>query len=773
MTVSSSITTHSYIPAGSMLAESLAGLVFIDAANLVVTDPNDAVQVLGTDYEITGNGRTGTASIRTLRVYAGGLVLTVTRTTPSVQEANIEPQQPLPAEAVEKELDRRALIEQETRRSLAEFDTLALQVPKGQVAPVVDMTGLAEGELLQYRSGKLQRFLHAPFAGKYFAGDPTGLIIPATGLGGGDEDLRADLASGDAGAAMVAVKQTGTGAIVENLLTWARRVGVYPEQFKLPGDPDDTLSFTRMFALAGLKKFICVGAYVVTTTFAPPAGATIDGYGIGKITVTTANTSLFNVQNNSKVDIQNLEMEATAFGANAYVAAVVLDNSTNCKVKNCTAKGFQWGGVYLANANSNTIDEVYVVDMLGTVSDAADIHVYYNSSYNLIINNRCFGGRTVGVNVQDPGGNGDWLPQGNIVRNNTIGAHTVFGINVYIGSPPGTIRDSSNLVDGNLVYDITGTGNVANGMGIYCVGNGLGGLRVVNNGVSNCCINTENRTNGPGGITISGFGQTEGLTGNAIPPYVGGNTINKMTQGDGLLIVSCLNGCTLGPNNATLTAANNGSGPGGGTLIGQALRIDNSNDVNGVGGIYTNRGVSDAVFVFVSSGDRRNINLSGMKVKTATGYGLRTSRLSTFRLARSNFHMFNGESGGGAFSVDALDDSSLMAIKISSGATYAGEIYRCKTTNFNGLRLAGTNALLTSGDCTGSVFDKSNIMTGAVENAATGLLIERYGTAAPTTGAGALGDRVLNRTPGSGLPVEWLVTAAAYPGTWSPGYVMP
>ena len=202
MTVSSSITTHSYIPAGAMLAESLAGLVFLNANDLVVTDPDDAVQVLGTDYEITGNGRTGAGSIRTLRAYAGGLVLTVTRVTPSVQEANIEAQQPLPAEAIETELDRRALIEQETRAGFNLLEGRVLKAVPGELGGTLPPLATGVG-----------KFLSRTASDEWFFTDG----------GGADDALRADLGTGP-GSALVKFSPGGTGAVDSDVQSELRRL---------------------------------------------------------------------------------------------------------------------------------------------------------------------------------------------------------------------------------------------------------------------------------------------------------------------------------------------------------------------------------------------------------------------------------------------------------------------------------------------------------------------------------------------------------------------
>jgi hypothetical protein len=134
MTVSSNILSHSYIPAGLMLAESLSNLHFLTAADLVVTLESGAVQVLGTDYEITGNGRTGTGSIRALHAYAPGLLLIITRKTDIIQEAATPPFTPLPSEEIERALDRRTMVEQELSEGLGDLGERAIKLPEGENA---------------------------------------------------------------------------------------------------------------------------------------------------------------------------------------------------------------------------------------------------------------------------------------------------------------------------------------------------------------------------------------------------------------------------------------------------------------------------------------------------------------------------------------------------------------------------------------------------------------------------------------------------------------
>lgn len=131
-----------------MLAESLAGLFAIKADDLVVTDPAGAVQVLGTDYEVTGSLRTGAGSIRALRAYEAGVTLTATRVTERVQEAAIPVGQPLPSKAIERELDRRALVEQELDADAAVLESRALRVPVGESIAALSASAARAGKVL-------------------------------------------------------------------------------------------------------------------------------------------------------------------------------------------------------------------------------------------------------------------------------------------------------------------------------------------------------------------------------------------------------------------------------------------------------------------------------------------------------------------------------------------------------------------------------------------------------------------------------------------------
>lgn len=637
----------------------------------------------------------------------------------------------------------------------------------------------------------------------------------------------------DDGSSLIGFIQAGTGAVARTAQAKMRET-VTPEDFGATGDgvADDTAELAAMYA-SGATAFDLRKTYLISTALEPPTNSMTNGHGIGKIVVSTANVSAFNIANKTSVDILNLEIQSTVAGANAYVSGVVLDTSTYCRVENCYIYGFQWAGVYLNNANANWVVRNHFGTQLGTVSDAGDVHVYNNSSDNTIEGNYCFGARCFGVNVQDPGGLGATLPTRNKVLNNTIGEHTLYGINVYIGCAPavvtasiatttmtvtavtsGTVRvgaivtgggtaaltlvlaqltgtaggigtylvsvsqtvasatltasgicDTDNLVHGNTIFGVTGSGNAASGNGIYAVGHGIGGLQITDNNVSNCCSATVNRSNAPAGIAVAGFGPAVGVFG-AAKPVITGNIVNDMTQGDGIQVNTSPCGAVIGPNSVEMPYSNNGGGAGGGTLVGTALHIRQSHLVSFTGGSYANYGTSDAIYILASTSDITDISGGNCVVRSRAGYGLRVSRSSTYVLSRGVFTNFTG-SAAAAFNVTGLADGVISGFSITTSNAYAAELNSSPRCSLSNNVLSGTNCLITTGTCTSSVIDISNTLNGNLENGGTGAVYMRYGTAAPATGAGALGDQVINSSGSVGAAKAWTCTTAGAPGTWT------
>ncbi|WP_374551984.1 hypothetical protein [Sphingobium yanoikuyae] len=126
MAVSTGIVTHSYFPGAAMSGQGIP-FQFLDAEDILVSVIGDEdLLIAGTDFVITGDGRTKAGVIRTLRAFEDDEEILLLRSTAMKQEAVTDPFKPLPAEVMGRELDRRALIEQELGEQLGRALTLPL-----------------------------------------------------------------------------------------------------------------------------------------------------------------------------------------------------------------------------------------------------------------------------------------------------------------------------------------------------------------------------------------------------------------------------------------------------------------------------------------------------------------------------------------------------------------------------------------------------------------------------------------------------------------------
>lgn len=140
MTVSTEIVSHSYFPGASMLPENIL-FQYLDVDDVVVADEAATVQVAGTDYVLTGNGRTRSGVITTLHAYPDTARLTLYRKTARIQQAQTQPFQPLPAEQVERELDRRAMVEQEIDNVVVRSILVPMGETGGTMPPLAERAG--------------------------------------------------------------------------------------------------------------------------------------------------------------------------------------------------------------------------------------------------------------------------------------------------------------------------------------------------------------------------------------------------------------------------------------------------------------------------------------------------------------------------------------------------------------------------------------------------------------------------------------------------------
>ena len=243
--------------------------------------------VYGVDYSVTG-GETdaGGTLVKTLPGPAGDALL-IERRTPRSQATDYQTDDTFPAETHEAALDRAMLIDQEQDELLADFAERALLVPEGdEVPPVGPLGGYLEGDTLVVREGRLQWRARAAFAGRFFAGDATGGLIPSNGTGN-DPALRADLADPLLGGKLVAFLQAGLGAVTQTAEAKMReRVSAKDYGCKGDGVTDDAPAIAKAVAAAltlGRGLRFPPGIYVSSQPF--EFGQLYEVIGEGKVTL--------------------------------------------------------------------------------------------------------------------------------------------------------------------------------------------------------------------------------------------------------------------------------------------------------------------------------------------------------------------------------------------------------------------------------------------------------------------------------------------------------
>lgn len=159
---------------------------FLDNDDLKVTligaDGSETVLVRGTHYSVTGAGSDSGGSVTPLLPIASGTSWRIEGDMPLAQPTDYTAGDDFPAESHERGLDRAMIAHQEVRRDLNETRDRAVQVPRGSIAPGLDMTGLIDGDLLVYSGGKLLRANFLSSAGKFAAFGSQGHLIGADAL---------------------------------------------------------------------------------------------------------------------------------------------------------------------------------------------------------------------------------------------------------------------------------------------------------------------------------------------------------------------------------------------------------------------------------------------------------------------------------------------------------------------------------------------------------------------------------------------------------------
>jgi len=134
----------------------------------------------GVAYSVAGGG-TDAGGTLTLGTSVAGSKLRIRRRTPRAQQADYEPNDNFPARTHEDVVDRAMLIAQEQDQQIDDTAGRALMVPEGAAAPALKVSGLTDGDLLEYRAGRLQKKDLSASAGKYAGIDSLGQLVGVDG----------------------------------------------------------------------------------------------------------------------------------------------------------------------------------------------------------------------------------------------------------------------------------------------------------------------------------------------------------------------------------------------------------------------------------------------------------------------------------------------------------------------------------------------------------------------------------------------------------------
>lgn len=188
MAVELTNTSKSFV--GTGISSVYAPEFYANSSDQVYVTVDGVLQALGDDYVLDGLGNA--AGIQITATFANGSAVFIERSTQITQEVDTQNNETILEDVLDGEFDKLTMIAQEINAGLAR----AFLVQKGQTGSVIDKT---------------------LFAGKYYAGDAGGDLVPASGTGN-DSALRTDLANGTTnGDRLVGHKEAFAGAVATTL----------------------------------------------------------------------------------------------------------------------------------------------------------------------------------------------------------------------------------------------------------------------------------------------------------------------------------------------------------------------------------------------------------------------------------------------------------------------------------------------------------------------------------------------------------------------------
>jgi len=711
MTITASPSEQSYAADGISIVFAIP-FPFDTAADLKLTstDASGNILTLTTGFTISGGaGSTGNATF--LVAPALGLTITIYDNPALTQPTDYVSLDAFPAESHERALDRVTRI----AKRLYQLVQRSVRFPDGDVS--------TDGVLGSVANRK----------GKYlFFNAVTGAIEYAVNI------VTTTLSQSIIGQLLNPQTLAESNAAVTPINYFRREGNVLRYGTNVtPGTTDMMAAIQAALNQAaqptGASAYLPAGTYLDTAQLT--IGSNVRFYGDGSSSIinfssTAAADGLVgsNVTNSSVTDIKFNQTGVIA-AANYFGLVAFRAGSSFCKIERCEITNHYTQGIVLNGTSNCRVVANYVHAANAAANgfqDSSDIRVdatnTNGSTENIVESNYCFGTNTwFGIGME-ASTNPNLLLSKNLIAHNRIGQHVGYGILAYTH----TAGDTYDEISDNYVENIQGTANGGtSGNGIYVAL--MTGVTVANNIVVNCCVASSSI------FTQAGISINTAASG--APNSIVGNQILDMAQGNASGINICGIRIDLTPPGSSITGNTisqqvTPSGltigihiPGGNsglTITGNTLNILNT--------LAGTRGI----FLFAVGANISNITVNGNTGLGCSSRGISCEQSGGFTVSNITING-NTVQGGSAASIPINVGNSVngsvtgntalattvaaLNVSASTGITYTG----------NRLSTTGTNAVTTTGACTGSLFDASNLLTGAVSNAATGFTIRQSG----------------------------------------------
>lgn len=392
----------------------------------------------------------------------------------------------------------------------------------------------------------------------------------------------------------------------------------------------------------------------------------------------------------------------------------------------------------------------------GTGKAVPILLTFYDCTCNVIDSNWCFGGNNIGISMETSAVPNNLMSK-NVISNNRVGAHTAYGILAYCHQR----GDTYNEIVGNYVEDITGASSAqgqTTGAGIYVAG--MSAVTIASNTVRNCCTMTSPKHGllAPGGIGINSASDGSAIT-------VVGNSIYDMAQGNangapvaGIFVAAVPAGTTICGNSISQRRP-------GGLVAGIYVTSGNSNLTvtgNNINILPGSGPQTRGILLRAANSGSRNITISGNTVIGCSSRGISFEAEASGSGIESFAICGNVISAGGPTTIPLyLEGGRCGSVTGNTCGADGGAVALCVIGSqavrygANVLNSAGRWALSTIGDCSGSVFDESNFVNGAIHNGAAGLNVRQAVSGTPNGWTLQAGDVIYNTTGSQPFASLW------------------